>query len=305
MSGIALAYLAALVSGISVFVNSIGVVSMDPLSYTFLRNLLVAGVLGSIGLMLGKIKEFSLLDARQTLMLLFVGLVGGGIAFALFFSGLSTISGAEGSFLFRLLFIISIVLAVVFFKEQINWKIVTGAAAVIIGNFLILGSSQLSFSVGSLLVLLATILWALEYTASKKLLQTLSPISVASFRMGFGSLFLLGLLVWQGKISAVFEVSSSSLLWIAISTGLLTLFVTLWYSALAKTSLIYATAALTLGGPISALLSFLFVGKALLPLHAFGLLLLAAGVIYAVGVAETISAFSWMKDKALLVLRRR
>ncbi|MEM4555107.1 MAG: DMT family transporter [Candidatus Anstonellaceae archaeon] len=302
-SGVALAYLTALVSGISVFVNSFGVVSMDATSYAFVRNLLVATILASLCILWGRWKEFLVLDRKQLLILLFVGLVGGGIAFALFFSGLSSISGAEGSFIFRLLFIFSIIAAVVLFKEKINWKIAVGAFSILLGNFLLLWPSSLSYSTGSLLVLAATLLWASEYAISKKLMSTISPLSVAAARMGIGATVLLAVVLMQGKADSLLNISPSSWGWIAISVGFLTLFITLWYSALANTSLIFATAALTLGGPISALLSFAFVGKALLPLQAAGFLLLAFGAVFSIGAAETISAAYWVKQKAKAILR--
>ena len=103
--GIMLAYLTALVSGISVFANSFGVVTMDATAYAFVKNILVAAILAAACLSLGKWKEFLSLNKKQLLMLAFIGIVGGGIAFALFFSGLAQVSGAEGSFLYRLLFV--------------------------------------------------------------------------------------------------------------------------------------------------------------------------------------------------------
>ena len=84
---------------------------------------------------------------------------------------------------------------------------------------------------------------------------------------------------------------------------MLTLFTTLWYSALKKTTLITATAAFTLGGPISALLSLALAGKALLPLQAGGLLLLAAGAVFAIGAAETASAAAWAHQRTRALFR--
>jgi drug/metabolite transporter (DMT)-like permease len=110
---------------------------------------------------------------------------------------------------------------------------------------------------------------------------------------------LLGILVWQGKIGAVASAPAASWMWIAVSTGLLTLFVTLWYSSLKRASLISATAALTLGGPISALLSFAFAAKALTPIQAGGFLLLVAGCVFAVGTVETLAAIKWARERAL------
>jgi drug/metabolite transporter (DMT)-like permease len=297
--GIALAYLTALVSGISVFANSFGVVTLDSTAYTFIKNLLVAAILAALGIWLGNMKEIFLLDGRQKLMLAFCGILGGGIAFALFFAGLAMISGAEGSFYYRLLFLFSLAIGTFALKEKADWNVVAGAIAIIIGNFLLLGSASLSLSAGALLVLAASLLWAAEYAVSKKALEKLSPTTVAGARMGIGAAVLLGILGWQGKIGALFAIPPQSVLWIAVATGLLTLFVTLWYSALKKTSLISATAALTLGGPISAFLSLAFAGKALSPLSAAGFLLIAFGAVLAVGASETLVALGYFKKKAM------
>ena len=302
-NGIALAYLAALVSGISVFANSFGVVTMDAVAYTFVKNVLVAAILSAVCLSLGSWREFLSLDRKQALMLAFIGIVGGGAAFALFFTGLSQVSGAEGSFLYRLLFIFSAVIAVAALKERFSWKTAAGALAVLAGNFVLLSGAQLSLSSGALLVLAATVLWAAEYAVSRKALEALSPTAVASARMGLGALVLLGILFWQGKAGSLLSISPSSIMWIAVATGLLTLFTTLWYSTLKKTTLIAATAAFTLGGPISALLSFALAGKALSLLQAGGLFLLAAGAIFAIGAAETASAAAWAQERARALFR--
>ncbi len=303
-NGIALAYLTALVSGFSVFANSFGVVTMDSTAYTFLKNVLVAAILVAIGLSFGSWREFLTLSRKQALMLLFVGVIGGGVAFALFFAGLAGTSGAAGSFVYRLLFVFATVIAIGWLKEKFEWKVAAGALAIIAGNYLLLGAAALSLSDGLLLVLAATVLWAVEYAVSKKVLENVSATTVAAARMGIGAFVLLAILAWQGKLGAVASVQPASMMWIAIATGLLTLFVTLWYSALKRTTLVSATAALTLGGPVSALLSLVFVGKALAPLQAAGFLLLAVGAVAAVGAGETVAAINSAKEKMLLRIRK-
>jgi len=301
--GLALAYLTALVSGISVFANSFGVVTMDATAYAFLKNVLVAVVLSAIALSLGSWRELLSLDRKQALRLLFIGVFGGGVAFALFFTGLSMVSGQVGSFLYRLLFVFAAVLGVAYLKEKFSWKIAAGAAVLLVGNFLLLGGAQLALSEGVLLVLAATVIWAAEYAVSKKALEALSATTVASVRMGVGAVVLLSILVLQGKTGALGAISAESLMWIVLATGFLVLFTTLWYSALKRTTLISATAVFTLGGPISALLSFALAGKALLPLSALGLFLIASGAIFAAGAAETVAAIASAKDKARALFR--
>lgn len=284
--GIALALLTAFVSGFSVFVNGFGVVSLDPVAYTFLKNLLVAGILAAVCLLLGNWREFLQLDRRQALQLGFIGTIGGGVAFALFFSGLSRVSGAVGSFIYRLLFIFAVVIATIWLKEKINWKVIAGGLAILAGNFLLLGPAKLALSEGMLLVLAATILWAAEYAASKKALENLSPTTVAGARLGLGSIVLLGILTYQNNVGVLFQMKPESLLWIAVATAFLTLFVTFWYSALKLTSLTAATAALTLGGPISAILS-LAIGKPLTATQAGGFFVLALGAIFVLAASQT------------------
>lgn len=297
--GIALAYLTALVSGISIFANSYGVLSMDATAYTFVKNALVAVILISLAFMLRGYKEFFTLNRKQILLLAFSGIVGGGIAFVLFFSGLSLLSGAVSSFLYRLLFLFAIGTGVLLLKEKFSWKIAAGALAVLSGNFFLLGGAPIFLSEGVLLVLAASALWALEYAVSKMALQSLSPLTVASSRMGIGAIVILGILIAQGNAGGLLAISPTSFIWIAIAVGLLTLFTTLWYSALKQAPLISCTAIFTLGGPISALLSFAFAGKALSPLSAAGFLLISVGVIFAVGIGETLLALRYLGSKAL------
>ncbi|MEM4634191.1 MAG: DMT family transporter, partial [Candidatus Anstonellaceae archaeon] len=301
--GIALAYLTAFVSGISVFANSFGVLTLDPLAYAFVRNILVASIIFSLALAWGSWREITSLNKKQLLMLLFIGLVGGGLAFALFFTGLSQISGAYGSFIYRLLFVFAAIIGISAFKEKPSLHLGAGVALVIAGNFVLLGSESITMSFGALLVLAATVLWAAEYAVSKKALESLSLTTVVSARMGIGSLLLLVFLLAQGKAESIYSIGYESFGWIVLSVGLLTLFTTLWYSALKYASLSSATATLTLGGPISALLGAAFAGKSLALWQAGGLLLLATGAVFAVGFGQTVSAARWAGRKIGRLLR--
>lgn len=296
--GIALAYLTALVSGISVFANSFGVVTMDATAYTLVKNAAVAAIIAAIGLSIGNWKELLTIGRKQMLMLLFIGVIGGGAAFALYFNGLAATGGAVGSSLYRLLFVFAVIIGVGALKEKFEWKIAAGGLAIIVGNFILLGDAAISLTSGAPLVLAATALWACEYAVSKKALEGLSATTVVAARMGIGAIALLGILAWQGKIGVLGAIPAVSIGWIAVAVGFLVLFTTLWYSALKRTTLISATAALALGGPISAFLSFAFAGKALAPVSMLGFLLIAAGAVFVVGAAETAAAFMWMRERS-------
>jgi len=302
-NGIALAYLTAIVSGIAVFVNSFGVLTLDSTAYTLLKNALVAGVLGALCVSLGNWREFLSLNRKQVLMLLFIGVVGGGIAFALYFAGVAMTGGAVGSFLYRLLFIFAAAIGVVALREKFSWKTAAGVLAVLAGDYILLGGAALALSEGALLILAAAVLWAIEYAVAKKALENLSPTVVGAASLGIGAPVLLAILAYNGKISVLGQVSVVSFAWIAVGAAFLTIFTTLWYSALKHATLISSTAALTLGGPITALLSFALAGKALTVVQAGGFLLLAAGVIFVVGTAETVAAFYWLRERSRAIFR--
>ncbi len=294
--GLAYAYLTALVSGIAVFVNSFGVLSTDPTAFTFLKNVLVAAILVSIGFALKSHREFLSLTRRQILLLAISGIIGGGIAFVLYFSGVALLSGAVASFLYRLVFIFSICTGILLLKEKFDWKIALGALAVLAGNFIILGGAALTLSDGVMLILAASALWALDYAISRMaLLTNLSTITVASAHMGIGAMVIFLILALEGKAGMLLSLSPASLGWVAIGVALLTLFTTLWYSALKHAPLISCTAILTLGGPVSALLAYALAGKPLALQTAAGFFLIAAGVIFTVGYSESLLAFRWLR----------
>ncbi|MGA8922122.1 MAG: EamA family transporter, partial [Candidatus Dormiibacterota bacterium] len=90
--GYAFAVLAALVSGVSVYINSLGVKTFsDPVLYTALKDGLVGVILlMPLALSSGWRAEYQKLSARTWAWMIALALTGGSIPFALFFTGLST-----------------------------------------------------------------------------------------------------------------------------------------------------------------------------------------------------------------------
>jgi uncharacterized membrane protein len=80
--GTYLALATALISGVSVYVNSFGVKQVpDPLVFTTAKNLLVAVGLAALLLLPGAWRELHALARNQWLALLSLGLVGGSCSF--------------------------------------------------------------------------------------------------------------------------------------------------------------------------------------------------------------------------------
>ena len=305
--GIALALAAALISGLSVFINSVGVAGQDPFAYTILKNAF-AGVLFAAALrLLGNYKDVLSLTRSQLSKLSLITIVGGSVPFLMFFYGLSILGGAAGSFIYRFLFVFAAIFAGVALKERLDYKFAAGAGLAIIGNFILLGSGKLSFGLGEALVLGATVLWAVEWTLTKKFLAEIPGRVIATSRMLAGAVAMVAILVAVGKtdsVSAMLSFTPSALMWgVAVGT-LLFLYLTAWYSALSRISVTKATAILALAGPVTTILGIAFAGSTVAVTFntAFGMVLLSAGALLIAGYSEVLAAAAEYAPKSLQLL---
>src|SRR3989338_627235 len=293
--GIMFGFITALISGVSIFVNSFGVSLSDPFVYTTIKNALVVVFILSTFFIFKNMRELSALTKKQIAQLVIIGLIGGSVPFLLFFYGLSLGIASVSSFIFRSLFIFASLMAVFYLKEKIDHRFFIGALIVFIGNFLLV-KGDLAFGTGQIMVLIATLLWAIEYNYSRKVLAALSPRVVALGRMFFGSIFLLVFLGATGKINALFVISYDILPCTIIASLFLFLYVTFFYSALKYTTVSNATAALALGGPITALLNAVFIGKVPVITEIIGLLLTVIGAIVIIGISSSLKSILHLRE---------
>ncbi len=295
--GLALALLAALISGVSVFVNGEAVKLADPSLYTLLKNVGSLVFLGAVILSFSEWRRFRSLSARQWALLALVGVIGGSVPFLMFFTGLSMGGAAASSFIYRSLFIFAGISGYLFLKERPDARDVAAGFVMLIGNAFLLPGG-LSFGAGQLLVLGATILWALEYTLSRRLLSEVHPRAVMACRMLFGSIVLLAALGALGSLGSVSSIGPDMFLWLAITSILLAGFLLSWYTALKYLPLLKATSILSLGGIVTAALDLAFSGAAPTPAGALGLLLILVGAAAMAGVSELVRS-AWLVGKAV------
>ena len=251
----------AVISGISIFINSYSVKMIAPSTFTFLKNSIVAIAIIGIILALGRIREIKKLDKKQWLYLSVIGFTGGFVPFLLFFNGLSLVSGSAGSFLHKTMFIFVALLAPFFLKEKKHRVFFPAALLLLAGNFLLLKAEFAGFGAGHLLVLAATGLWALENVISKIVLRNMSGTILAAGRMFFGSAFLLIYLFLTGQIQPLAVMTGDQWLWTVIPSLLLLAYVLTWYNGLKSVPVSLATTILLLGAPITTLLDFLVLQK--------------------------------------------
>lgn len=259
--GLILVFSTAVISGFSVFINKYGISFSDPYVFTFLKNVIVAMFLMSLFIVA---KDFSILKKmglKQWMTLVCIGLVGGSIPFLLFFKGLTLTSAAQGSFLQKTMFIYVALLAATFLKEKIDKRFLVGGILLMLGNLIILKNMNFSFGTGDMMVLGATVLWAIENVISKHTLKNLDGRTVAWGRMFFGSIFILIFLGVSGQIREITNIDLHQIGWVGITSVLLFGYVITWYNGLKLVPVSVATAILILGAPITTALSAVFGGK--------------------------------------------
>ncbi len=284
--GVLLVLATALISGVSTFVNGYAVAGTSSAAFVTVRNLAVAGLLAPIALVV-LARNGRSLGKKDLGTLAVIGLVGGAVPFLLFFRGLQLATAAHGgltaSFVYRTLFVFASVFGIVALRERAHPRAAVAAALVLGGNLALLALVSPVWTTGSLYVLVATVLWAAEYTVSKRLLGHLGGTTVGLGRMGFGAAFLSAYLLLTGGWGSVAGFSRGEWTWVGISAALLAAFVLTWYPGLARVDLGVATTVLVLGFPISWALDVLVTGSPVGPLAALGAAAVAAGVLVALG----------------------
>lgn len=282
--GILFALLTACVSGFAIFVNKFAITGLNASLFTFAKAAIVAALLLALLLAFREFPRLRALTRSSWAKLMAIGLVGGCIPFLLYFNALQLTSAINAAFIHKTLFIWVSVLALLFLKERLDRRFLAGAALLLAGNTLVFGINIAVFNLADLMILAATLLWAVENTISKRVLRELPARVVAFGRMGFGALFTLPFLFATNSLQGILTLTPANLFWIALTAGFLLLYVSLWYPALKHARASVATACLFAGLPITSLLSALFLGKALSLTSAIGMLVIAAGIAVIAGM---------------------
>jgi len=259
--GIYLALITAIISGFSIFTSKIFVTKLDPLVFTTLKNLFVAVILSFMILNKSYIQSLLKLNRSDVLRLILIGLIGGGIPFALFFTGLTMTSAATGAIIHKTLFIWVAILAYFFLKERFGFLHIIGYVLIITSAIFIAKINRFSLGAGELMILGATMLWAIENVIAKRTLANVPSELLAWARMTVGSTILFAIVLFQGKSIAITGLSQAQLISVLIGGILLTAYVLTWYKALSYAPASLVTVILTLSTLITSSLSAIFVTR--------------------------------------------
>lgn len=259
--GIYLALAAALISGVAVFLNKEGVSFIrDSDVYTTLKNMGTVVIVICFFVFTLRIQEFKKLKNRDWFWLVLIGLVGGSIPFLFFFHGLAIASNASiPNLIHKTLFIWASIMAVLFLKERLGLVQIFALLLLLLGNILILGFPRhFQFGQAEILILAATLIWAIENILAKILLKRLKSEIVVFGRMFFGSIFLIFYLIFTHKIGLISSISSIGWIWVAIVSAILFGYVVFWYAALKYAPVSLVTSILVLASPLTSILESTF-----------------------------------------------
>jgi drug/metabolite transporter (DMT)-like permease len=307
MNGALVAAVTALISGVSVFVNSFGVHHVaQPSVYTAAKNIAAFAFLAAVGLAArGARRPVGVVAGQQwlsrwidvapplswsgrprstppgrlgrTVAVAYVGVVGGGLAFILFFDGLARTAATPAAFLHDTLVIWVALLAWPLLSERVTGWNVAAIALLIGGEIGLLGGvGDLAANRGDVLVLGATVLWSVEAIVAKWLLCDMSPARLSLLRMGVGSVTLAVYLGTTGALGQLVSLDPGQLAWVVVTGLLLAGYVGTWMTALARARAVDVTSVLVASALVTGLLDRM-AGDTPFVSHWSGLVLIAAG----------------------------
>jgi len=153
----------------------------------------IAGLIFVIWILATK-KKLPRGDKKFYFNLLLVTLTGIVFYNSILYFGLRYTSTVNGTIINSFNPIPTILLAVIILKEKINWSNISGAFLSILGVFLIMSSGSLStiskLSIGDIIILLNTFVWALFSVLGKKVMKVMSPLESVAFTTLMGLPFL-------------------------------------------------------------------------------------------------------------------
>lgn len=281
--GILLALVAAVISGFAIPANKLFVVSMDPAVFTALRALII----GLVFLLLAGFQsgfDFKRFKGASWKQLAAIGVIGGGIAFLLYFTGLGLTTAGRAAFLHKTLPLFAGIFAAVFLKERLPRRHWYALLAMLIGAFMVYfaaippGAWWANPGLGDLLVVGAAILWAVESTIARKVMKDGGSNLMVSFaRMFIGAIVLFAAVFLLGRTDALLAISAAQALNIFASTAILFGYVFFWYWSLKHIGLGKASALLLVAPVISLLVGVWWFGEPVPLMEAAGCALILAG----------------------------
>lgn len=208
--GYAFAVLNMLISGVAIYVNSLGVrLFSDSTLYTFLKNAIV-GVALIIPVLVSRERrrEYTRLKRREWVLLVLVSLIGGSVAYALFFYGLKITTPVTAAVIGHTQFLLVGVLAAIFLGERFGSGVWAALVVLLIGLLVGIRLDTVKWDAGAPFVVASTALFATDFVLMKYLLRSVSSFVVMAFKMTLGAVFLLVYVAATGHLALFAQLST-------------------------------------------------------------------------------------------------
>jgi len=257
----------------------------DPAVFTTLKNLVAVVLLVVVAAAAVRPSEVRGIGRADRLTLTVIGILGGGIAFLLFFSGLAMASAPSAAFIHKTMVIWVALMAGPFLGERLGLAPILALGVLVAGQVLILPPLGISWGMGETFIALATLLWAVEVVLAKRVLGRVRSPIVGVARLGIGLTVLVGYLILTGRVSGIAALDAAGWTWIAVTGVLLAGYVGTWMAALRRAPVSEVTSVLVLGAVITAVLTAVTRGALPEPVASTGyaLVLMAVGALLLIG----------------------
>jgi drug/metabolite transporter (DMT)-like permease len=273
--GIILAFLAALFYAVNVPCSKVLLSDVAP---TFMAAFLYLGAGLGVGIMyLFRFKnekrsdKLDRTDIPYTIGMVVLDI----IAPILLMMGISTGSAANASLLGNFEIVATTLIAFVIFKEKVSWKLWIAIVLVTVSSIIISfgGMDSLKFSIGSLLVIGATICWGLENNCTRKISgkSTYQIVTIKGLCSGIGS-FIIALTLKESLPGVKTIIVILILGFVAYGLSIFTYVRAQNALGAAKTSAFYAAAPF-----IGVLLSVIFLQEQLTAVFLIAMLVMIVG----------------------------
>lgn len=249
--GYVLAVLNMVISGVAIYVNSLGVkMFADSTLYTALKNAVVGiALLVPLALSGEKRARYARLTPPQWLLLLLVALIGGSVSYALYFRGLQLATPVTASLIDHTQFLFVAVFAALFLGERFGPAVWAALVILLVGLTLGITVSAVRVDSGVMFISAAALLFAADFVLMKYLLRSVAPLTVMTFKMSLGSLLLFAYVAASGRLGMMSGLSP--LQWgFVLVTGLILLAFTATSVLGLRSASATAVTAIPAGSPI-------------------------------------------------------
>jgi drug/metabolite transporter (DMT)-like permease len=253
--GLVLAAIAAVISGVSIWLNAFAVKEApDPAVFTTLKNAVAAAVLCAVAGLTVRPADFQAVRGRSWLALGAIGVIGGGLAFLLFFTGLAAASAPSAAFIQKTLFVWVGLLAVPILGERLGLAQLLAVVVLIAGQALVLPPNGIVWGSGETMILAATGLWTVEVLVARRFLRGMPAAAIGAGRLGIGLIVLVGFVIADGRSAAIAALRPDGWGWILVTGLCLAAYVGTWFAALRRAPASSVTSVLVGGAVITGLL---------------------------------------------------